>query len=181
VFFKLQLVMFFEGIRSERQLIETVSLHLAHRWYLGYALDEALPDPSSLTRIRQRGLENVNIEGLLIAAGQNLKCFLAASGWGRLHAPCGNLVALPRGFQALLPLSDAHLLLLDGDGALIRLVDGTIVLRSRPSKALFQHPEKMCGALARGSAVVPELVGLSGNRDAESNPTESAPLHPRSR
>ncbi len=54
VFFKLQLVMFFEGIRSERRLVETASLHLAHRWYLGYALDEALPDHSSLTRIRQR-------------------------------------------------------------------------------------------------------------------------------
>src|SRR5919107_962439 len=40
VFFKLQLVMFFEGIRSERQLIETASLNLAHRWYLGYALGE---------------------------------------------------------------------------------------------------------------------------------------------
>src|SRR5215212_1196110 len=34
IFFKLQLVMFFEGIRSERQLIETASLNLAHRWYL---------------------------------------------------------------------------------------------------------------------------------------------------
>src|SRR5215218_9566599 len=54
VFFKLQLVMFFEGIRSERKLIETASLHLAHRWYLGYALDEDLPEHSSLTRIRQR-------------------------------------------------------------------------------------------------------------------------------
>jgi len=42
------------GIRSDRQLIETASLHLAHRWYLGYALDEDLPDHSSLTRIRQR-------------------------------------------------------------------------------------------------------------------------------
>ncbi len=52
VFFKLQLVMFFEGLRSERQLIETASLNLAHRWYLGYALDEDLPDHSSLTRIR---------------------------------------------------------------------------------------------------------------------------------
>jgi transposase len=31
VFFTLQLVMFFEGIRSERQLIETASLNLAHR------------------------------------------------------------------------------------------------------------------------------------------------------
>ena len=54
IFFKLQLVMFFEGMRSERKLIETASLNLAHRWYLGYALDEALPDHSSLTRIRQR-------------------------------------------------------------------------------------------------------------------------------
>jgi transposase len=54
VFFKLQLVMFFEGIRSERRLIEIASLNLGHRWYLGYALDEALPDHSSLTRIRQR-------------------------------------------------------------------------------------------------------------------------------
>jgi transposase len=58
VFFKLQLVMFFEGLRSERKLIEIASLNLAHRWYLGYALDEALPDHSSLTRIRQRlGIE----------------------------------------------------------------------------------------------------------------------------
>ena len=54
VFFKLQLIMFFDGIRSERQLIETASLNLAHRWYLDYAFDQALPDHSSLTRIRQR-------------------------------------------------------------------------------------------------------------------------------
>src|SRR5215208_4800997 len=54
VFFKLQLVMLFEGIRSERKLIATASLNLAHRWYLGYALDEELPDHSSLPRIRQR-------------------------------------------------------------------------------------------------------------------------------
>ncbi len=54
VFFKLQLIMFFEGIRSERRLIDVASLHLAHRWYLGYALDEPLPDHSSMTRIRQR-------------------------------------------------------------------------------------------------------------------------------
>jgi transposase len=54
IFFKLQLIMFLEGIRSERKLIETASLHLAHRWYLGHALDEELPDHSSLTRIRQR-------------------------------------------------------------------------------------------------------------------------------
>jgi transposase len=54
VFFRLQLIMFFEGIRSERKLIETADLHIAHRWYLGYGFDEPLPDHSSLTRIRTR-------------------------------------------------------------------------------------------------------------------------------
>ena len=54
VFFKLQLILFFEGIRSERRLMEIVALNLAHRWYLGYGLDEPLPDHSSLTRIRTR-------------------------------------------------------------------------------------------------------------------------------
>jgi len=54
VFFKLHLIMFFEGLRSERKLIEIASLNLAHRWYLGYHLDEPLPDHSSLSKIRAR-------------------------------------------------------------------------------------------------------------------------------
>jgi transposase len=54
VFFKLQLVMFFEGIRSERQLMRVVADRLSVRWYLGYDFDEPLPDHSSLTRIRER-------------------------------------------------------------------------------------------------------------------------------
>ncbi len=54
VFFKLQLVMFFEGIRSERQLMRHADDRLSVRWYLGYDLDEPLSDHSSLTRIRTR-------------------------------------------------------------------------------------------------------------------------------
>jgi transposase len=58
VFFKLQLSMFFEGMRSERQLMRMAADRFSLRWYLGYALDEELPDHSSLTRIRQRlGIE----------------------------------------------------------------------------------------------------------------------------
>jgi hypothetical protein len=49
-----------------------------------------------LRRLRLRGLMNANIQGLLIAAGQNLKRLLAATGWGRRHAPCGSLVTLVR-------------------------------------------------------------------------------------
>ena len=54
VFFKLQLVMFFEGIRSERQLMRHAADRLSVRWFLGYDLGEPLPDHSSLTRIRER-------------------------------------------------------------------------------------------------------------------------------
>ena len=54
VFFKLQLVMFFDGIRSERQLMQLSADRLSVRWYVGYNLDEPLPDHSSLTRIRER-------------------------------------------------------------------------------------------------------------------------------
>ena len=54
VFFKLQLIMFFEGIRSERQLMEQVQVNLAYRWYIGYDLDEEVPHHSALSRIRDR-------------------------------------------------------------------------------------------------------------------------------
>ncbi len=58
VFFKLQLVMFFEGIRSERELMRQAADRLSALWYLGYNLGEPLPDHSSLTRIRTRyGIE----------------------------------------------------------------------------------------------------------------------------
>ena len=46
-----------------------------------------------LRHFRLRGLNKVNMEGLLVAAGQNLKRLLAASGWGRRHGPCGALAA----------------------------------------------------------------------------------------
>jgi IS5 family transposase len=46
--------MFFEDIRSERLLMRLVADRLSIRWYLGYNLDEPLPDHSSLSRIRTR-------------------------------------------------------------------------------------------------------------------------------
>src|SRR5690348_9327900 len=51
VFFKLQLILFFESLRSERQLLRVVADRLSLRWYLGYDLAKPLPDHSSLTRI----------------------------------------------------------------------------------------------------------------------------------
>ena len=53
VFFQIQRIAFFEGIRSERLLMETVSLNLAHRRFIDYDLDEDVPDHSSLSKIRE--------------------------------------------------------------------------------------------------------------------------------
>ncbi len=105
VFFKLQLILFFEGIRSERQLMRHAADRLSIRWYLGYDLGEPLPDHSSLTRIRERyGVEvfrrfrlrwlwRVNIEALRTATGQNLKRLLKKRGWGRRPFPVEALCA----------------------------------------------------------------------------------------
>ncbi len=74
VFFKLQLVMFFEELRSERQLMRAVAFgRLSVRWYLGYDLFEPLSDHSSLTRIRERfGLGVFTIEDFVYDAEKDL-------------------------------------------------------------------------------------------------------------
>src|SRR4051795_4914307 len=46
-------------------------------------------DWHGLRRFRLRGLEKVNGEALLIAAGQNLKRLLSRWGWGRRPFPTG--------------------------------------------------------------------------------------------
>jgi hypothetical protein len=53
-------------------------------------------DWHGLRRFRLRGLERVNGEALLIAAGQNLKRLLSHGGWGRRPFPSGAAgIALP--------------------------------------------------------------------------------------
>jgi transposase len=42
------------GIVHDRKLLREAHVNVAIRWFIGYALHEALPDHSSLTRIRQR-------------------------------------------------------------------------------------------------------------------------------
>jgi len=42
-----------------------------------------------MRQFRLRGLMKVNMEGLFIAAGQNLKRLLSAKGWGRRPWPDG--------------------------------------------------------------------------------------------
>jgi transposase len=52
LFFRMQLIGYLYGIRSERRLCEEIHLNLAYRWFCRLNLDEDVPDLSSLTRIR---------------------------------------------------------------------------------------------------------------------------------
>jgi transposase len=51
---RLMLAGFFQGIVHDRTLMREAQVNVAIRWFAGYRLDEALPERSSLTRIRQR-------------------------------------------------------------------------------------------------------------------------------
>jgi hypothetical protein len=48
-----------------------------------------------LRRFRRRGLFKVNIQGLLVATGENLKRLLKTWGWGRRPCPVGSTGWLP--------------------------------------------------------------------------------------
>ena len=54
VYFRMILIGYFEGLGSERGIAWRVADSLSLRRFLGYALSEATPNHSSLTRIRQR-------------------------------------------------------------------------------------------------------------------------------
>lgn len=54
VIFKLSLLGYLFNISSERRLCEEAGLNLAWRWFLGYELDEPIPDHSVLSKARKR-------------------------------------------------------------------------------------------------------------------------------
>jgi transposase len=59
VVFKIYLLGYLFGIPSERRLMREIAVNMAYRWYLGYDLDEDLPDHSVLTKARLRFPEKV--------------------------------------------------------------------------------------------------------------------------
>ena len=54
VVIRLFLLQAIEGIRSVRELMREVQVNLAYRWFIGYRLDEPLPDHSTLSRSLER-------------------------------------------------------------------------------------------------------------------------------
>jgi transposase len=108
VFFKLQLVMFFEDIRSKRLLMRHAADRLSVKWYLGYDLNEPLPDHSSLTRIRER--YGVGVFRRFFDAIVE-QCQEAGLVWGRALYFDGTKVAANAGKESVKPrfAVEAHL------------------------------------------------------------------------
>src|SRR5260221_5814491 len=94
--------------RSGRLLMQLVADKLSVRWYVGYNLDEPLPDHSSLTRIRERyGVEVFRRFFERIVE----QCQAAGLVWGKELYFDGTKVAANAGKESLKPrfYVDAHL------------------------------------------------------------------------
>src|SRR5690606_1241902 len=59
--FKLLLLGYLFGVRSERQLIREVQVNVAYRWFLGLTLTDKVPDASTLSQNRRRRFNDSDI------------------------------------------------------------------------------------------------------------------------
>jgi len=54
LFFRIYLIIFLYGIESDRQACDEIQYNLAYRWFCRLALEDSVPDHSSLSKIRDR-------------------------------------------------------------------------------------------------------------------------------
>lgn len=54
VLIKMLLIGYFYDIKSERQLEKEIQVNLAYRWFIGYDIDEQIPDHSVISQTRRR-------------------------------------------------------------------------------------------------------------------------------
>jgi transposase len=54
VILKMMFLLFFDDIKSERELMEVIGERLDYLWFLGYGLDDQIPDHSVLSKARAR-------------------------------------------------------------------------------------------------------------------------------
>ena len=52
--FKMLLIGYLYGIRSERRLVEEIRLNIAYRWFCGFELNDTIPDHSTFSKTRVR-------------------------------------------------------------------------------------------------------------------------------
>ncbi len=54
VILKMMFLLFYENVASERELMRVIPERLDYLWFLGYGLDEVIPDHSVLSKARAR-------------------------------------------------------------------------------------------------------------------------------
>lgn len=54
VIMKMMLLLFLDNVRSERELMKIIPLRIDYLWYLGYGLEDEVPDHSVLSKARAR-------------------------------------------------------------------------------------------------------------------------------
>lgn len=59
--FRMLFIGYLYGIRSERRLVEEVKVNIAYRWFLGYDLEDKIPDASVIWQNRIRRFNNTDI------------------------------------------------------------------------------------------------------------------------
>ena len=52
--FKMLLVGYLYGIKSERRLVQEIQLNIAYRWFCGFDLEDKIPDHSTFSKTRLR-------------------------------------------------------------------------------------------------------------------------------
>lgn len=61
ILFRMLFIGYLYGIRSERRLIEEVKVNVAYRWFLGYTLEDKIPDVSVIWQNRIRRFNGTDI------------------------------------------------------------------------------------------------------------------------
>ena len=59
--FKMLLIGYLYGIKSERRLVEEVQLNIAYRWFCGFELDDTIPNHSTFSKTRTRKWQQSNL------------------------------------------------------------------------------------------------------------------------
>ncbi len=54
VILKMMFLLFYDDVASERELMRVIPERLDYLWFLGYSLDDAIPDHSVLSKARRR-------------------------------------------------------------------------------------------------------------------------------
>ncbi len=54
VILKMMFLLFFDDVKSERELMKVIAERLDYLWFLGYGLDDEIPDHSVLSKARKR-------------------------------------------------------------------------------------------------------------------------------